>query len=116
INEVDYDQLGADNAEYIEIHNPSVTAISLAGVQLLLVNGSGGAIYDTIDLSPVGSLPAGGYLVIAGPNVTVPAPAIKLDPGWSADEVQNGMPDGIALIDGAAHALIDALSYEGAMT
>src|SRR5690606_11706857 len=42
--------------------------------------------------------------------------AIKLDPGWSADEVQNGMPDGNALIDGAAHALIDALSYEGAMT
>jgi hypothetical protein len=116
INEVDYDQPSTDTAEYIEIHNPTAAAISLANKAVVLVNGSGGATYDTIDLSSAGSIPAGGYLVIAGANVTVPAPAIKLDPGWTQDEVQNGAPDGIALVDTAAHVLIDALSYEGAMT
>jgi hypothetical protein len=116
INEVDYDQIGTDTAEYIEIHNPTTAAISLASKAVILVNGNGGATYDTIDLSPAGSIPAGGYLVIAGPNVNVPAPAVKLDPGWTQDKVQNGAPDGIALVDTAAHVLIDALSYEGAMT
>ena len=116
INEVDYDQVGTDTAEYIEIHNPTTAAIPLAGKAIVLVNGSGGAVYDTIDLSSAGTLPAGGYLVIAGLNVTVPAPAIKLDPGWMQDKIQNGAPDGMALVDTATHVLIDALSYEGAMT
>ncbi len=116
INEVDYDQVGLDNAEFVEIYNPTPAAISLAGKQLLLVNGNGGAVYDTIDLSPAGSLPAGGYLVIAGAGVVVSPPAIKLDPGWMSDEAQNGAPDGVALIDDTTHVLIDALSYEGAMT
>lgn len=115
INEVDYDQIGSDMAEFIEIYNPSTAPISLANKQLLLINGSGGAIYATIDLG-TGTLAAGGYLVIAGANVTVSAPATKLDPGWTQDEVQNGAPDGIALIDNLTHTLIDALSYEGAMT
>ena len=116
INEVDYDQLGADNAELVEIYNPTAQAISLAGKQLLLINGANGQIYETVDLAPAGSLPAGGYLVIAGANITVAAPAIKLDPGWTTDEIQNGSPDGIALIDTATTTLIDALSYEGPMT
>ncbi len=116
INEVDYDQIGTDNAEYIEIFNPSATAISLAGKQLLLINGNGNAIYNTIDLSSAGSLASHQYLVVAGANVTVPASAKKLDPGFVADAIQNGAPDGIALIDNTNHVLIDALSYEGPMT
>ncbi|MCW5801627.1 MAG: amidohydrolase family protein [Deltaproteobacteria bacterium] len=116
INEVDYDQIGADTAEYIEIYNPSTQTISLAGKLLLLVNGNGGAVYDTIDLASAGSLAAGQYLVIAGANVTVPASAKKLDPGWVQDRIQNGSPDGIALIDNVTHTLIDVLSYEGSMT
>jgi hypothetical protein len=117
INEVDYDQaINPDSQEFIEIHNPSGAALSLAGVQLILINGNGNAIYATIDLSSVGSLPSKGYLVIAGAGVTVTAPAIKLDPGFTTDEIQNGGPDGIALIDNTSHVLIDALSYEGSMT
>jgi large repetitive protein len=116
INEVDYDQPSTDNAEFIEIHNPTGAAISLAGVHVILVNGSNGQIYDTIDLSPAGSLPSKGYLVIAGANVTVPASAIKLDPGWVTDRIQNGSPDGIALVDTTSNTLLDALSYEGSMT
>ena len=115
INEVDYDQPSTDTAEFIEIFNPSTAAVSLTGKQVLLINaGNNNEVYDTIDLT--GSLPSGGYLVITT-NVTVPPPAIKLDPGWSnpTGNVQNGAPDGIALIDNTAKTLIDGLSYEGAM-
>ena len=112
INEVDYDQVGTDNAEYIEVYNPSATAVPLTGKQVLLVNGSGEATYATIPLG-TGMLAAGGYLVIAGPNVTLPAGVTKVDPGWTMDAIQNGAPDGIALVDNTAHTLLDALSYEG---
>jgi len=115
INEVDYDQIATDNAEFIEIYNPSPTAVSLAGKQVILINGNNGDVYDTIDLG-TGTLAGNSYLVIAGANVSVTAPATKLDPGWTTDRVQNGAPDGVALIDNVAHTLIDALSYEGAMT
>ncbi len=114
INEVDYDMPSTDNAELIEIHNPSSSPVSLAGKQILLINGANGAIYNTINLT--GTIAANGYLVIAGPNVSVVAPAVKLDPGWTTDKIQNGAPDGIALIDSTTHTLIDALSYEGSMT
>jgi cytosine/adenosine deaminase-related metal-dependent hydrolase len=112
INEVDYDQIGTDTAEYIEIYNPSAAAVPLTGKQVVLVNGSGETTYATVNLG-TGTLAAGGYLVIAGANVTVPVGVTKIDPGWTQDEVQNGAPDGIALIDNTAHTLIDALSYEG---
>lgn len=114
INEVEYDQPSTDETEYVEIYNPTGAAVSLAGKQLLLVNGADETVYDTIDLSPAGSLPAGGYLVVAGAGVSVTAPAIKVMTGWTSNAMQNG-PDAIALIDNTAHTLIDAFSYEGAV-
>ena len=114
INEVDYDNLMSDTAEFVEIYNPSSTAVSLTGKQVILVNGSTGDPYDTIALT--GTLAPNSYLVIAGANVSVTSPATKQDPGWTTDKIQNGAPDGIALIDNVAHTLIDALSYEGGIT
>jgi hypothetical protein len=116
INEVDYDQVGTDIAEYVEIFNPSASAAGLAGFQLVLVNGATSTVYDTIDLSSAGALAPGQYLVIGGPQVTAPGGAIKLDPVWSQDQLQNGAPDGLALIDSVTHVVIDALSYEGSIT
>jgi len=120
INEVDYDNLGNDLTEYIEIYNPSGAAIPLAGKVLYLVNGSTSDDYANYDLSAAGSLPAHSYLVLAGPMVTVPASAIKIDTGWTSTTgtVQNGAPDGVALVDTstATPTLIDALSYEGSIT
>jgi large repetitive protein len=120
INEVDYDQVGTDDAEFIEIYNPTGSAISLSNVAVVLINGATNLAYPTstsiIDLSPLGSVPAGGYLVIAGANISVPAGVPRLDPGWTTNAIQNGSPDGIALVDTATSTLIDALSYEGAIT
>ncbi|HSN27471.1 MAG TPA: hypothetical protein VLT45_14350, partial [Kofleriaceae bacterium] len=89
----------------------------LTGITLYLVNGNGNATYATIDLTSVGSLASHDYLVIAGSNVTA-ANGNKYDPGWGAgtDKIQNGSPDGVALVDTSTNTLIDALSYEGPMT
>ncbi len=122
INELDYDQIGDDTAEFIEIFNPSASAVSLAGKVIMLVNGSDSQVYTTIDLSSATSIPSQGYLVITGPTVNVMTSAtvaVLQPPGWAAkDNIQNGAPDGIALVDttGASPSVIDALSYEGAIT
>jgi hypothetical protein len=95
INEIDYDQVGTDTGGYVEIANAGTSAVSLDGIALVLVNGGDGNEYDREALT--GSLAAGAYL--------------KID-----IEAQNGAPDGVALIDTATKALLDALSYEGAIT
>lgn len=111
LNEIDYDQVGADDAEYVEILNPSEGPFELDGVELHLVNGSTLASYAAIDLSSAASLDAGGYLVVAMPGVDVPpgTPTIELPVA-----IQNG-PDGIALVarGETSCSVIDALSYEG---
>lgn len=116
INEVDYDNISTDNAEYIELVNTSTQPVTLAGLKLVLVNGGTSTAYSTIDLAGAGSLAAGQFLVVANAGVSVNAQAKKLDPLWTQDEIQNGAPDGVALIDDVTHRLIDALSYEGAIT
>ena len=116
INEVDYDNVGTDTSEYLELYNPSTTSTSLAGLQIVLVNGATNATYQMIDLAPLGSIAAGTYLVIAGANVTVPPGATKLDPLWTQDQIQNGAPDGIALVDSVTKTIVDAISYEGSIT
>ena len=84
---------------------------------MILVNGANSTSYATIDLSSAGVLPSHGYLVVAGANVTPAAGALKVDPGWTGtDHIQNGSPDGVALVDTAAQTVIDALSYEGSIT
>ena len=95
INEVDYDQVGADSGGFVEIANTTAAAISLDGLALVLVNGGDGQEYARSALT--GSLAVGAYL------------ALDI-------EAQNGAPDGVALIDTAPKALLDALSYEGEIT
>jgi Lamin Tail Domain len=94
INEVDYDQVGADGEGFVEIANPGTTAADLTGVVLLFVDGADGAEYRREALT--GTLGAGEHLV-------VPVDA------------QNGAPDGLVLVS-ASGSLVDALSYEGEIT
>ncbi|NJL27571.1 MAG: lamin tail domain-containing protein, partial [Thermoanaerobaculia bacterium] len=110
INEIDYDQVGADAAEWLELKNTSGGVINLDNYTVELVNGNGGgaAVYDTIDLPNV-NLAAGDYYVICANAATVPN--CDLDDAPNTDFIQNGAPDAIGLR--LSGVLVDAVSYEG---
>ncbi|MBL6445589.1 T9SS type A sorting domain-containing protein [Fulvivirga sp. 29W222] len=97
INEIHYDNDGADTQEGVEIAGPAGT--DLSGWALEFYNGSGGALYATVSLSGVIANEQGGY------------GAIFFDQAG----VQNGAPDGVVLVD-AANNVIQFLSYEGSFT
>ena len=117
INEMDVDQVGTDTAEYIELTARVDT--DLGGIAIVMLNGgvTPGQEYARIDLAPAGSLRAGGYLVIAGPNVAVPADAARLTPpGWeSSNRIQNGPSDALMLFDVIGKRVIDTVSYNGSL-
>ena len=116
VNEIDYDNTGLDEFEYIEIYNPSSSTTSLVGLWVVLVNGATSAEYDAAYLGLEDSLAPGAYLVVAGAGVDVPPGVQKIDPGWTTDAIQNGSPDGVAIIDDVTLTVLDALSYEGPIT
>src|SRR4029079_9483930 len=99
INEIHYDNSGTDVGEAIEIEGP--TGTSLEGLSLVLYNGDNGVPYNTRALS--GTLPAScgtrGVLAVT----------------YGTDGIQNGAPDGIALVT-AAGQVVDFVSYEGSFT
>jgi uncharacterized protein len=93
INEIHYDNTGPDANEAIEIAGPAGT--DLSSWSLVLYNGNDGASYDTIRLSGVIPDQQQGFGTL---NVVMPS-------------LQNGSPDGMALVNGAT--LVQFLSYEG---
>jgi hypothetical protein len=95
LNEVDYDQVGADTDGFVEIANTGDAVVPLDSIAVVLVNGGDGAEYARRPLT--GTLAPGAHFTVV-------------------IDVQNGAPDGIALIDTAQGTLLDALSYEGAIT
>ena len=112
INEVDYDQVGTDNGEFIELFNGSTEAVNLAQYAVVLVNGSTSAQYLRVALT--GMLAPGAYAVVANTGVMLPAGVARF---MLADNtLQNGAPDGVALINTATMSLVSALSYEGPIT
>ena len=99
INELHYDNDGTDTGEFVEVAGPAGTDLST--YQLVLYNGSGGAVYDTTSLA--GTLPDEAGTGVGAVAFTYPS-----------NGIQNGAPDGIALIhDGA---VVEFLSYEGSFT
>ncbi|MSP61750.1 MAG: hypothetical protein EXR72_15730 [Myxococcales bacterium] len=113
LNEVDYDQPGTDSEEFIEIYNPTGGPVDLTNLAVVLVNGSNSTEYARIAL--VGKLEADAYLVIAAPGVMVDVNATEI-PFGNGDALQNGSPDGLALINTMTGEVVDALSYEGSIT
>ncbi|SDP55365.1 hypothetical protein SAMN05660199_04206 [Klenkia soli] len=91
ITEIHYDDAGADTGEAVEVTAP--TAADLTGLQVVLYNGNGGAPYATLDV------PA------ADDGIAV-VPAVG---------IQNGSPDGLALVT-ADGTVLEFLSYEGVLT
>ena len=99
INEVDYDNLGTDNAEFIELYNPGTTAFSLTGVSVVLVNGANSGAYLSLPLSALGTLAPGEYVVIGTTTVVaqLPTGVRSLTFALAQDNVQNGSPDSVAV-------------------
>ncbi|WP_158499559.1 T9SS type A sorting domain-containing protein [Lutibacter profundi] len=98
INEIHYDNTGADVDEGFEISGPAGT--DLNGYTVELYNGNGGGSYDTVNLSGI-----------------IPNQQNNLGTLWfSVTILQNGSPDGLALIDSDGTTVIQFLSYEGVIT
>ena len=92
-SEIHYDNADDDVAEQIEIEGPANT--DLSGWSVVLYNGNGGEMYDSRTLS--GTIPAA-----CGDRGVVVVPFAS---------IQNGSPDGFALIHNSD--VVQFLSYEG---
>lgn len=97
VNEINYDPAGADANEFIEV--AGLAGTDLSGWKLALYNGNGGGVYATLNLS--------GVLADAGSGFGFAK--------FAAAGLQNGAPDGFALID-SFDRVVQFLSYEGPMT
>ena len=113
INEIDYDQVGTDIAEFIELKNTGFTPVNLDTFSIRLINGGAPIPADyassPIDLPDV-DLAAGDYFVISGNAAAVS----NTDFVVGSFTIQNGSPDAVQLLDGAA--IEDTVSYEGTTT
>lgn len=97
INEFHYDNAGTDTGEFIEIAGPA--GLDLSSYSIELYNGSSGDTYGLpINLSGV------------IPNLSNGIGTIS----FSISPIQNGAPDGFALIDSGT--VLYFLSYEGTFT
>ena len=99
INEIHYDNAGADTGEGVEVAGPAGT--DLSGWSIALYNGSSSqrSVYDTINLNGVIPDQSNGFGTLA----------------FFRAGIQNGSPDGLALVDPNGN-VIQFLSYEGSFT
>jgi uncharacterized protein len=98
ISEIHYDNAGTDADEFVEVEFPAGTASD--GWRVVLYNGNGGAVYDAASRQPLPSVTGPGVAVIDYPAST---------------GVQNGSPDGLALVR-PDDTVAEFLSYEGTFT
>ena len=96
INEIHYDNAGADEDEGVEI--AGVAGVDLASYQLLVYNGNDGLLLDSLTLAGVLPDQAGGGGTLFFSLV-----------------VPNGSPEGIALM-APGGSIVQFSSYEGAFT
>jgi len=97
INELHYDNTGGDTGEAVEVAGPAGT--DLTGWSIALYNGSNGTVYNTINLNGTIDDEGAGFGAL----------------GFTQAGIQNGSPDGLALVD-AGNNVIQFLSYEGTLT
>ena len=117
INEVDYDRLGADTAEFVEIFNRSTSPQSLDGLALVFFNGAITPATEYLRVPLHGTLAAGGYAVIATAGLTgIPPGTLTFAFPLAVNNIQNGGPDGIGLIETASGVIRDFVAYEGTIT
>lgn len=97
INEIHYDNRGADADEALEVAGPAGT--DMKGWSLVLYNGKNGTPYRTVSLE--GTIPdqQGGYGTLSFP----------------INRIENGAPDGVALVN-PEREVVQFMSYEGGFT
>ncbi len=96
ITEFHYDNASTDVGEFVEV--TGTAGASLDGWTLELYNGNDGAVYNTIGLF--------GFIDDEGTGIGA------VDVQLPTNGLQNGAPDGIALVDDTG-TLVEFLSYEG---
>jgi lamin tail-like protein/thrombospondin type 3 repeat protein len=114
INEIDYDSVGTDTSEFVELYNPGTQTIDLTATAIVFVNGANNVEYFRTPLS--GTLAPGQYLVAASTNVTPAAGSIFVHFSIDQNVIQNGAPDGVLVINTRSQTVLDSFSYEGAIT
>ena len=113
INEIDSDNTGTDNAEFIELYGPSNEALD--GMVIVFLNGNNNSSYHAQDLDGF-SLNGDGFFLMGNPGVA------GSDVTFADNLLQNGQ-DGVALYYGnaedwpngtiaVANNLIDLVVYE----
>ncbi len=100
INEIHYDNYGADQEEFVELAGSA--GLSLTDWSILLYNGSNGLVYKTIDI--------GNYTLA---DTTNGFGFYSLNITGIQNGASNGIGDGIALVDNT-NQLRQFISYEGA--
>jgi hypothetical protein len=111
IEEVDYEQAGADETEFVELINASSCTAPLSGLAVELINGGDGKVYARYDLGTIAaSWPAGARLVLGDAPVLSALPAGTLSLMLNGSGLQNG-PDGVRLV--RAERVLDVVLYEG---
>jgi hypothetical protein len=114
INEVDYDTVGTDTTEFLELLNKGTNIVNLSHYAAVFINGNDNLEYSRVALN--GTLGAGQYLVMASTNLTGIAPGARVIRFVSGDNnIQNGAPDGIALVNLGRTIIMDSFAYEGGM-
>ncbi|PUB17563.1 ExeM/NucH family extracellular endonuclease [Yoonia sediminilitoris] len=98
INELHYDNAGSDTGEFVELRvNAGADASALS---LAFYNGSNGSLYRTA--------------AVADATLTTDGTFDYYVFNLPSNGIQNGSPDGLALVDGGT--VLEFLSYEGTLT
>ena len=98
INEFHYDNVGTDQNEFIEIAGTAGT--DLTGYRLILYNGANGLMYSTINTLGTIDNESNNYGALF----------------FGATDMQNGAPDGVALVRNSDDFVLEFISYEGTFT
>ena len=109
ISEVEFDDAGTDDQEFVEIANlDGQNAVDLTPFDIVFIDGATG---NATKQALSGSLAPNGVLVVGMANVQAPTTANGGTFVLTTLALQNG-PDGIALWDRVNHVLVDSFAWK----
>lgn len=115
INEIHYDNVGTDAGEFVEIaiRTPNASGFTAADYSIELYNGSAApAAAIRYDIDSLSTATVTGPFPILGSTDVVTLYTIN----YPSNGIQNGVSDGIALVNVTNSTVSQFLSYEGPVT